>query len=84
MVPTRLLWRLAVERPGSPEWLFEECYQSVGDLAETLALLLPEGAGGEEVPLDVWMRERLLAAAARSTRRSSYARLALGRRAAGR
>ena len=39
---------------GLPAWLFEECYHTVGDLAETIALLLPEtedeagtGAGGE-------------------------------------
>ena len=24
-----------------PDWLFEECYDAVGDLAETIALLLP-------------------------------------------
>ena len=59
-VPTRLLWRLAVEGSGLPEWLCEECYSTVGDLAETLALLLPEGVAGEEVSLDRWMRERLL------------------------
>ncbi len=59
-VPTRLLWRLAVDGSGLPEWLCEECYSTVGDLAETLALLLPEGKAGEEVPLDLWMRERLL------------------------
>jgi DNA ligase-1 len=27
-------------------WLVEECYAHVGDLAETLALLLPEGPEG--------------------------------------
>ena len=59
-VPTRLLWRMAVEGSGYPEWLCAECYGAVGDLAETLALLLPEGSGGEDVPLDVWMRDRLL------------------------
>jgi DNA ligase 1 len=59
-VPTRLLRRLAVEGSGLPEWLVEECYHSVGDLAETLALLLPAGKGGDEASLDVWMRERLL------------------------
>jgi ATP-dependent DNA ligase len=59
-VPTRLLRRLAVEGSGLPEWLCEECYLSVGDLAETLSLLLPEGVDGEEIPLDVWMSERLL------------------------
>ena len=32
-----------------PEWLFGECYHTVGDLAETIALLLPE-ASGERQP----------------------------------
>ena len=58
--PTRLLWRLAVESSGYPEWLCAECYGAVGDLAEMLSLLLPEGEAGEEVSLDQWMRERLL------------------------
>ncbi len=31
-----------VEVTGLPFWLFEESYHSVGDLAETIALLLPE------------------------------------------
>ena len=59
-VPTRLLRRLAVEGSGFPDWLVEECYHSVGDLAETLALLLPSGIAEKEASLDVWMRERLL------------------------
>jgi DNA ligase-1 len=59
-VPTRVLRRLAVEGSGLPEWLVEESYSNVGDLAETLALLLPEGAGDDETSLDHWMRERLL------------------------
>ena len=58
--PSRLLWRLAVEGSGYPEWLCAECYGAVGDLAEMLSLLLPEGEAGEDVSLDVWMRERLL------------------------
>jgi len=58
--PTRLLWRLAVEGSGYPDWLCGECYGAVGDLAEMLSLLLPDGAAGEEVSLDQWMRERLL------------------------
>jgi len=41
MVPTKRLKALAQEVAGLPEWLFEESYQAVGDLAETLALLLP-------------------------------------------
>ncbi len=58
--PTRLLWRLAVEGSGYPDWLCGECYGAVGDLAEMLSLVLPEGAGGADVSLDIWMRERLL------------------------
>jgi DNA ligase-1 len=49
-----------MEEAGLPEWLFEECYQSVGDLAETLSLLLPLAAETENVALDEWMRARLL------------------------
>jgi DNA ligase 1 len=60
LAPTRLLRRLAIEGAEIPEWLFEECYQSVGDLAETLALLLPEGEASDEEPLSVWMNARLL------------------------
>jgi DNA ligase-1 len=33
------LW--CMEIAGLPAWLFEECYHTVGDLAETIALLLP-------------------------------------------
>ena len=38
IAPVKLLRLLAQEAAGLPEWLFEECYQAVGDLAETLAL----------------------------------------------
>ena len=31
-----------MEISGVAGWLFEECYHTVGDLAETIALLLPE------------------------------------------
>ena len=73
-VPTRLLRRLATEGSGLPEWLCEECYHSVGDLAETLSLLLPEGAGGQETSLDDWVRERLLKLSALDDE-EKYARL---------
>jgi len=36
------LWTWCNEMVGLPFWLFEECYHAVGDLAETIALLLPE------------------------------------------
>ncbi|PVD51089.1 ATP-dependent DNA ligase [Terrimonas sp.] len=37
------LWCLEIT--NIPAWLFEECYHTVGDLAETIALLLPEPNG---------------------------------------
>lgn len=59
MIPTRALRRLAREATGLPEWLVEESYQNVGDLAETLALLLPPSQAAEDVSLETWMDERL-------------------------
>ena len=44
-VNTTLLWEWCRELTGLPGWLFEESYHTVGDLAETIALLLPEPAG---------------------------------------
>jgi DNA ligase-1 len=45
-VNTTLLWEWCRELTGLPGWLFEESYHTVGDLAETIALLLPEGTEG--------------------------------------
>jgi DNA ligase 1 len=58
-VPSTLLRRFAAEYAGLPDWLFEECYQAVGDLAETIAHVLPPPAAGSDVGLDVWVRERI-------------------------
>jgi DNA ligase 1 len=41
-VNSTLLWEWCRELTGLPGWLFEESYHTVGDLAETIALLLPE------------------------------------------
>jgi ATP-dependent DNA ligase len=35
---------------GLPYWLFEECYHTVGDLSETIALLIPEKDEPAEKP----------------------------------
>ncbi|HLW91244.1 MAG TPA: ATP-dependent DNA ligase [Roseiarcus sp.] len=61
MVPTKLLRQFALDETGLPEWLFEESYQNVGDLAETLTLLLPSARATEDLSLDAWMNGRLLA-----------------------
>lgn len=51
----------ATEAAGLPAWLFEESYSVVGDLAETIALLLPDGRAGTDEPLHYWVERRLLA-----------------------
>lgn len=60
LVPTRLLRDMATEASGIEPWLFEESYQSVGDLAETISLLLPESPYTSEDGLAVWLEEKLL------------------------
>jgi DNA ligase 1 len=57
---TLRLW--AVEATGLPAWLVDECHAAVGDSAETVALLLDElaPAPAEDLPLAVWIEERLL------------------------
>lgn len=61
VVGTRKLVAWAIEAAGVPPWLFDECHEAVGDLAETVALLLPPPAGGTATPLHTWVEERLLA-----------------------
>ena len=41
LVPARTLRESACRLADVPDWLFEESYQAVGDLGETIALLLP-------------------------------------------
>ena len=50
----------AAEAAGIPGWLFEESYAAVGDLAETITLLLPETGRSNDRGLAYWVEERLL------------------------
>lgn len=59
-VPTRLLIATASERAGLPDWLFDESYQAVGDLAETIAHILPPATRESELGLTQWIEERVL------------------------
>jgi DNA ligase-1 len=58
-VPTRLLREIAQRAAGLPDWLFEESYQAVGDLAETIAHVLPEGDANDHSGLAEWVEKRL-------------------------
>jgi DNA ligase-1 len=60
VVPGGMLRTLACEIAGIDDWLFEECYQSVGDLAETIALVLPPAPAGSPLGLAEWVEQRLL------------------------
>jgi DNA ligase-1 len=60
IVPARLLRQFSTEMADIPEWLFDECYQAVGDLAETIAHILPPPCSRSDVGLAEWMEDRLL------------------------
>ncbi|HOB67089.1 ATP-dependent DNA ligase [Ottowia sp.] len=60
LVPTRVLRDLAREAAALPEWLFEESYDAVGDLAETISLLLPAPTQPDDRGLADWMAHDLL------------------------
>lgn len=51
---------LGCEMAAIDYWLFDECYQSVGDLAETISLVLPRGEEPSDVGLAEWVEDRLL------------------------
>lgn len=65
LVATKLLRQWAAEEAGIPTWLLEESYHAVGDLAETISLIVPPGndfgsddSGGED-SLTHWIETRL-------------------------
>jgi len=60
LVPVKLLRQYVMTASGITEWLYEECYQAVGDMAETLSLLLPEPGVADDAGLAEWVEQRLL------------------------
>jgi DNA ligase-1 len=60
LVPVKLMRQFITRAAGIPEWLFEESYQAVGDLAETLSLLLPDTGQADDAGLAEWVEQRLL------------------------
>ncbi|MBE3023203.1 ATP-dependent DNA ligase [Janthinobacterium sp. GW458P] len=58
-VPTRLLRDYATERAGLDAWLFDEAYHAVGDLAETIALILPAPTRHSDIGLAEWVEQRI-------------------------
>ena len=54
-ITTTRLREWAAERAGIPLWLFEESYPIVGDLAETIALVLPAPGTTHDASLATWI-----------------------------
>jgi len=60
LVPARVLRDVAVAAAGLPRWLFDECYDAVGDFAETVAHVLPPPSRTSDAGLADWMSVRVL------------------------
>ncbi|MFP4845946.1 ATP-dependent DNA ligase [Winogradskyella sp. PE311] len=56
-IKTTLMKAWCMELTKLPEWLFLESYSTVGDLGETLALLLPNPTHQLDISLDEWMSQ---------------------------
>ncbi|MBV9215629.1 MAG: ATP-dependent DNA ligase, partial [Acidobacteria bacterium] len=60
IVPSKLLREWALELSGIPEWLYLESRDTVGDGAETMALLLPNNTVVDETSLHQLVEDQLL------------------------
>lgn len=56
-VKSNLMKQWCMEVTKLPEWLFLESYSTVGDLGETLSLLLPNPTKTIDKSLHIWMQE---------------------------
>ncbi|GAB3922677.1 ATP-dependent DNA ligase [Mucilaginibacter myungsuensis] len=56
-INSTLVRTYALEASNIPAWLFEESYHVVGDLAETMSLLMPEAEGSSNKTLTEWIGE---------------------------
>lgn len=60
MVRSKTMRAWIADLGGYPDWLVGDCYERVGDLAETAALLLPLRCGGTDESLAGFVRGRIL------------------------
>jgi DNA ligase-1 len=60
VVATGRMRAWAAEEAGVADWLFQESYDAVGDIAETIALLLPPPEHSSDRPLSEWVQDHLL------------------------
>jgi DNA ligase-1 len=62
LISGRTLRAWALRHTGLPEWLVGDAHAATGDSAETVTLLVHQGASAEEEPLSLhrWLEERIL------------------------
>jgi len=60
LVPTARLRQWAAESAELPQWLFDESYDAVGDLAETMSLIVPPGTAASPRSLADWIENHLI------------------------
>ncbi len=61
LIPSSLLRTWAIEVARIDQWLFDECYEAVGDLGETISLIVPRPTRDETAEtLAHWVEHRLL------------------------
>lgn len=71
-VTTAYLKQWVLELTQLPEWLFIESYAAVGDLGETIALLLPNHEVSSEKSLTQWMEEIIALKAQSDEEKKAY------------
>ena len=77
VVPNAVQRATACASAGIDDWLFDACYQAVGDFAEAVTHVLPAPERASDLGLAEWVEERLLtlrglAPAEQSARLESY------------
>lgn len=86
LVPAMLFRRAGAEAADVQLWMIDECYDAVGDVAETIALLLPENKLASTGSLSEWVENRILRlqdsddAAKRATLHKAWSELPTGER----
>ncbi len=71
-INTTLLRSWTSEYAAIPLWLFEESYHIVGDLAETMALIVPSTDKGSTKSLTVFLEEMILLKSKSDAEKKSY------------
>ena len=71
-VSTTLMRQWAAELAELPAWLFEESYHIVGDLAETIALLVQQEAEGDHPSLSQCIEEMIAIKTKEEAEKKSY------------